>query len=178
MGTIFCIADCHFGAKEVIRIFRRPFGSVREMDRVMAENWNRAVGDNDTVVLVGDFTYDRQDRQRLLRDLNGTKVLVRGNHDCGGAEAGADHLVLSCRGLDFFVIHNPDHAPGDWGGWTIHGHHHWRMPDYPFIDGKWRTINVACELVGYTPVSLDRILALDIGTIRRMETGDSQPERN
>jgi calcineurin-like phosphoesterase family protein len=177
MGKIFCIADCHFGAQDVIRVFKRPFKTVREMDRVMEENWNRAVGQNDTVISVGDFTYDPKDRKRLLNELNGNKILIRGNHDCGGPEAGSDHLVLAYRDQMLYLVHNPDHVPGDWKGWTIHGHHHGRMPDYPFIDGRYRTINVACELINYTPVDLDRVLGLDIGTIKRMETMNSEPER-
>jgi calcineurin-like phosphoesterase family protein len=177
MGKLFLIADCHFGAKEVIRVFKRPFATVKEMDRVMTENWNRAVGPDDTVIIIGDFTYDTEDRKRLLAGLFGNKILIRGNHDRGGPEAGADHMVLAYRGQMLYLIHNPDHAPEGWKGWTVHGHHHWRMPDYPFIDGKWRTINVACELIGYTPVDIDWILGLGIGTVLRMETIDSEPVR-
>ena len=93
MGKIFLIADSHFGAKEVIRVFKRPFKTVREMDRVMEENWNRAVEQNDTVISAGDFTWDPERRQKLLRELHGNKILIRGNHDCGGPEAGADYMV-------------------------------------------------------------------------------------
>jgi len=177
MGKIFVIADCHFGAQDVIRVFKRPFATVREMDRVMTENWNRAVGPDDTVISVGDFTWDKKDRERLLAELKGNKILIRGNHDCGGPEAGSDHVVLVYRDQMLYLIHNPDHVPGDWKGWTIHGHHHGRMPDYPFIDGRQKTINVACELVNYTPVELDWILGRDIGTIRQMETMSSEPVR-
>ena len=177
MGKIFVIADCHFGAQDVIRVFKRPFATVREMDRVMTENWNRAVGPDDTVISVGDFTWDKKDRERLLAELKGNKILIRGNHDCGGPEAGSDHVVLVYRDQMLYLIHNPDHVPGDWKGWTIHGHHHGRMPDYPFIDGRQKTINVACELVNYTPVDLHRVLGLDIGTIRQMETMSSEPVR-
>jgi calcineurin-like phosphoesterase family protein len=85
-------------------------------------------------------------------------------------------MVLEYRGRMFYIVHNPDHAPGNRKGWVIHGHHHW-MPEYPFIDGRKKTVNVACELVGYTPVDIDWILSLDIGSIRRMETVDSEPAR-
>jgi len=51
------------------------------------------------------------------------------------------------------------------------------MPDYPFIDGRWKTINVSCELINYTPVDIDWILDRDIDTIRRMETINSEPVR-
>ena len=177
MGKIFLIADSHFGAKEVIRVFKRPFKTVREMDRVMEENWNRVIGPDDTVISVGDFTWDPKNRERLLNELNGNKILIRGNHDCGGPEAGGDAMVFEYRRQMVYLIHNPDHAPGYWEGWIIHGHHHWRMPDYPFIDGRWKTINVACELINYTPVDIDWILACDIDTIQRMETINSEPIR-
>lgn len=177
MGKIFLIADSHFGAEEVIRVFKRPFKTVREMDRVMEENWNRAIGPDDTVISVGDFTRDPKNRERLLNELDGNKILIRGNHDCGGPEAGGDAMVFEYRRQMVYLIHNPDHAPGCWKGWIIHGHHHGRMPDYPFIDGKWKTINVACELINYTPVDIDWILARDIDTIQRMETMNSEPIR-
>jgi calcineurin-like phosphoesterase family protein len=177
MGKILLIADSHFGAEEVIRVFKRPFKTVGEMDRVMEENWNRAIGPDDTVISVGDFTWDPKNRERLLNELNGNKILIRGNHDCGGPEAGGDAMVFEYRRQMVYLIHNPDHAPGCWKGWIIHGHHHGRMPDYPFIDGRWKTINVACELINYTPVDLDWILARDIDTIQRMETMNSEPIR-
>jgi calcineurin-like phosphoesterase family protein len=136
----------------------------------------RAVGPDDTVISVGDFARDGKDRQRWLGALNGNKILIRGNHDCGGPEAGGEHLVMDYRQHRFFIIHNPDHVPENWNGWTIHGHHHWRKPDYPFIDGRWKTINVACELINYTPVDMDRILSLDIDTIST--TTDAEPFAN
>jgi calcineurin-like phosphoesterase family protein len=177
MGKIYCIADCHFGSQEVIRVFKRPFATVGEMDRVMEENWNRAVGQDDTVISIGDFTRDKKNRKRLLDELNGNKILIRGNHDCGGPEAGGEHLVFAYRWQMLFLIHNPDHVPGNWKGWTLHGHHHGKMQAYPFIDGRQKKINVACELIGYTPVDIAWIIDRDIGTIRGMETMDIKPVR-
>lgn len=174
MGTIFLIADSHFGSTEVIRVFKRPFKTAREMDRVMTDNWNRVVGHDDIVISVGDLTRDPAKRKQLLCDLNGNKILIRGNHDRGGPEAGPDHMVLSYRGQMAYLVHNPLHVPGDWNGWVIHGHHH-GTADYPFIDGRKKTINVGCELTGYAPVEIDRVLSPGTGTILRMETAGSVP---
>ena len=49
------------------------------------------------------------------------------------------------------------------------------MPEYPFIDGKKRNINVACELVNYTPVSLDWIVSMNIDKVKRMDSIESKP---
>ena len=70
-------------------------------------------------------------------------------------------------------VHDPKDVPKWWNGWVIHGHHHW-MPEYPFIDGKKKNINVACERVNYTPVDLDWIINLNIDTIEWMDIADSK----
>jgi calcineurin-like phosphoesterase family protein len=158
MEKIFLIADCHFCDEEVIRIFRRPFASAAAMDQAIAANWNRAVGPDDIIISVGDFCTEPEDRHRLLAALNGNKILIRGNHDRGGPEAGADHLVLAYRGQLVYLVHNPLHVPGGWDGWVIHGHRHAGLQVQPFIDPAHQTANVSCELVNYTPVAIDRII--------------------
>jgi calcineurin-like phosphoesterase family protein len=51
------------------------------------------------------------------------------------------------------------------------------MKDYPFINGKKKTINVSAELINYKPVSLDHLLKLGLNSIERMDTVDSTPTR-
>jgi calcineurin-like phosphoesterase family protein len=86
--------------------------------------------------------------------------------------------VLRHGGYTFLLIHDPDQKPQDWHGWVIHGHkHNNNMRHYPFINGEHKTINVAVELIDYQPLSIGKLLSLDIGSIRRMETIKSQPER-
>ncbi|OPY36433.1 MAG: hypothetical protein A4E35_01972 [Methanoregula sp. PtaU1.Bin051] len=70
MGKLFVTADCHFGNKEVIRIFSRPFAIVEQMDRTIAAKWNRVVGPDDTVIVIGDFCTEPEDRKRLLKELS------------------------------------------------------------------------------------------------------------
>ena len=78
----FYIADCHFGHKNVIKFDNRPFCSVEEMDQTMIDNWNNAVCKDDTVYILGDFCWNGENRWiEILNQLNGKKVLIRGNHD-------------------------------------------------------------------------------------------------
>lgn len=78
--------------------------------------------------------------------------------------------VLTYNNRDFLLVHEPENVPYWWNGGVIHGHRHWRLPRFPFIDGKNRNINVACELIDYTPVDLDWILSLNIDSIKRMDS--------
>ena len=53
---IYFIGNCMFGSKRALEMFKRPFASVQEMDRVMVERWNGVVkADGDRVVVVGEF---------------------------------------------------------------------------------------------------------------------------
>ena len=77
----FFISDTHFGHKNIIRYCNRPFQSVEEMDEALIEKWNSKVGKLDTVYIIGDFAWNKGKVSYFAERLNGTKILVAGNHD-------------------------------------------------------------------------------------------------
>ena len=80
----FYIADCHFGHENILRFDNRPFADLEQMEEVMVMNWNASVRKNDTVYILGDFCWRKADEWlRLVKQLNGQKVLIEGNHDLG-----------------------------------------------------------------------------------------------
>lgn len=151
--SIFTISDLHLGHRNIIRYCRRPFSCVDEMDQALIRAWNRTITPLDTVIFCGDLSLSRQGHPReYLRRLNGTKVMVRGNHDrqlCGPI----DGLHLHYADLELFFVHRPDSnaIPADFDGWIVHGHVH---DNAPFFCPETRRINVSCEVIGYRPVSL------------------------
>jgi calcineurin-like phosphoesterase family protein len=191
MPRIFLISDNHFtdydGDDNVISIFKRPYKKSREMNDDMIRKWNETVRQEDTVFSIGDFAWTWDEFQNYANQLNGIKRFIMGNHDLEGdlkwnLNAKYHDVIFpimaffAYKNRDFLLVHDPADVPKWWKGWVIHGHHHW-MPQYPFIDGKHKNINVACELVDYTPVDLDWILSLDIDSIEWMDTINSVPER-
>ena len=78
---IFYIADNHFGDERDMRLAKRPFRSVNDMDDTMISLWNKKVGVTDVVYVVGDFAIDSQVAIKILEQLNGQKILIWGNHD-------------------------------------------------------------------------------------------------
>jgi calcineurin-like phosphoesterase family protein len=74
-------ADTHFGHKFVSQL--RGFDYVREHDECLVEAWNNKVNPGDVVYHLGDFMLpqDEEYATMLLRKLNGTKILIRGNHE-------------------------------------------------------------------------------------------------
>jgi calcineurin-like phosphoesterase family protein len=81
--SLFFYSDPHFGHKNVIKYCNRPFSSVEEMDQELIKRYNTIVGPYDHVVWVGDCFFHKKKKacKEILDQLNGTKSLIRGNHD-------------------------------------------------------------------------------------------------
>ena len=82
MAKTFYIADLHFGHKNGLFYDNRPFSDIEQHDKTLIERWNSAVGAEDTVWVLGDFSwYPASKTISILSQLNGTKRLIVGNHD-------------------------------------------------------------------------------------------------
>lgn len=82
MSKIFFISDLHFGHENIIKYDHRPFNSVNEMDDTMISNWNSTVTEEDTVYILGDFSWrNAKETAEILEKLKGKKNLIIGNHD-------------------------------------------------------------------------------------------------
>ena len=48
----------------------------------MIKKWNDKVRKNDEVVILGDFSFGKpEETMEILKRLNGTKYLIKGNHE-------------------------------------------------------------------------------------------------
>lgn len=80
----YYIADCHFGHKNILLFDHRPFTDLYQMEEVMIMLWNASVHKGDVVNILGDFCWGKASEWlRIIRQLNGDKVLIEGNHDLG-----------------------------------------------------------------------------------------------
>ena len=91
------ISDLHFGHANVIRFDDRPFSDVAAMEDALIQNWNSVTDQNDTVYILGDFCWGKEDEwKRILPQLKGNKVLIRGNHDIKEMSSGLKKDVPGC----------------------------------------------------------------------------------
>lgn len=75
-------SDHHFGHLRTIKFFQRPFKDVQEMHKIAIKKWNEKANPEDIIYYVGDFAFlEKSEIKSLLNQLNGYKILVRGNND-------------------------------------------------------------------------------------------------
>lgn len=160
--AIFFIADTHFGEDAIRRYENRPWPTAEAMDAGMLLRWNDWVHPNDEVYVLGDFG-DPALVQSILAQLNGTKYLVKGNHDtqsnefyrkAGFAEV-YDHPII----LDNFWIlsHEPLYTNTNMPYANIFGHVH----AAPYVkDYSPQHCCVSVERIEYRPVPFDTVKSL------------------
>ena len=92
---IYFTSDNHFGHDNIVKWTARKWKTVEEMDEGLIKRWNGTVKESDTVIVVGDFAFSNSTRRtEILSRLNGTKILVRGNHDKVGVNPLGFDLVV------------------------------------------------------------------------------------
>jgi len=172
---IFLIGDLHLDHRNIIRYCHRPFKSLKHMNAVILKNWNRVVNKRDIVYFLGDLTFRSKKVGYWLKRLNGTIIVIGGNHD-KGIRGRHFKKILIYQNFKFLLIHDPRNIPKDWHGWVIHGHkHNNHMRDYPFVNGLKKTINVSCELINYTPLNIDDLLKHNLNDIFRWKYLNGKP---
>ena len=76
------IGDWHYDHANILHYDNRPFTSVYEMNDALVVNWNHVTAPGDTVDIVGDMFWGGPAQALpVLKELNGQKILIRGNHD-------------------------------------------------------------------------------------------------
>jgi len=82
----YITSDLHFGHTNIMKfcpVTRARFrNDVSYMDNAMIKEWNDIVEPEDLVYILGDVAFcNAQKATEIMRRLNGTKILVEGNHD-------------------------------------------------------------------------------------------------
>ncbi len=160
----FLIADTHFGHANILTFSKkdgtklRPnFAHIKDHDEYLAYRWNSVVSPEDKVYHLGDIGFTSFTHvTNIFSKLNGTKVLINGNHDNFKLAQYAQLFkdVRAYHVLDKFVLsHVPIH-PMSLDRWkaNIHGHLH----DNVVGDPKYYNVSVE-RLVDYTPIDFEEI---------------------
>ena len=160
-------SDLHFGHSNIISFCNRPFSNVEEMDATLVRRWNEKITNTDDVYMLGDFCFKREEFIRYMKQLNGIKHVILGNHDPHGIrhDENAKKLCMfheaiheiKDNGQKIVLCHFPLH---EWLGFyhkTIHFHGH----THGTIGASFRegAYDVGVDVRGFEPKTLQEIIS-------------------
>ena len=156
--TVFFTSDTHFGQRQALWMYKRPFTSVGEMDAALVANWNERVGPEDEVWHLGDFAINQpvERMEALLAALHGRKHLIAGNNDEEPTRTLArwasvrDYAEIEVEGVRLVLCHYAFRTWNDMGQGVInlHGHSHGRLTPAS------RQYDVGVDARDFRPVTL------------------------
>lgn len=112
--AVYAIADLHlsFGTDKPMDVFS---GWTNYTERIK-NNWQKLIGENDTVVIAGDVSWamklSKTDADfRFIHSLNGHKIILKGNHDYWWSTKAKMDKYIAEKGFDSIsILHNNYYA--------------------------------------------------------------------
>ena len=148
-------ADAHYGHANIIKYCNRPFIDVHHMNRVIRNNFNSVVKNNDITVHIGDFcwAHNKKEAEKYIRRLNGNHIFVKGSHDSWLPNTSPYMWRKMIEGQFIVCCH---YAMRTWerayhGSWQLYGHSHGRL------DGIGKQYDVGVDKNNFYPVSFEQI---------------------
>ncbi len=127
---LFAISDLHlsFGTDKPMDVF----SGWENYTKRLKENWEKIVGENDTVVIAGDVSWGISLSESLedfafLNSLSGRKIIIKGNHDYWWSTAAKIRNFFDVNGFDTLsILHNNCFSDGQIAvcgtrGWVYDG---------------------------------------------------------
>lgn len=168
---IYFTSDLHFYHDKIIGLTSRPFQNAEKMNACLIRNWNEVVQDEDEVYVLGDFTLKGGVlANTILEQLNGTKYLIKGNHDAFVSSRHfyqehfqwiKNYAEFEYQSRFFVLCHYP---LLEWnryyrGAYHVHGHQHNRS-DYNENNRQnhRRAYDVGVDANQFKPVSIEAII--------------------
>lgn len=177
---LWLTADEHYGHRRILQYQSRPFSTVEEMDDTLVRRHNEAVGSDDVVIHIGDFSFGKgEDFARVARKLNGTHFFMDGSHDRSMREffsrpedfgGTGDRLFLLPKLFEFtfrrtkvvlchYAMHSwwASHYPTS--SVHFHGHSHGRF------DSPKQAVDVGVDTNEFYPYEVEAAIAKALGKV-------------
>lgn len=165
--SVYFTSDLHLGHDNIIRFCNRPFCSVDDMNNRIIQKYNSVIHKNDLVYILGDLTYkiSVDESNKLIEQLKGHKVLIRGNHDLkydsSLFEEVLDYKEFNQNKIKYVLMHYPlMEWNGSYKGRSIHLHGHIHAQCEYNLDNRHHGIlryDIGVDANNYYPVPISYI---------------------
>jgi len=184
-GKVWITSDTHFGHKNLVRGVTnwrtqdgqipvnstRDFNTIEEMNQRLIDGINNSIGQDDTLIILGDVSFGGFDNIGLFIDRLICKNihLILGNHDTHIENNRGDiqdkflsvqhYLEVKIEGKDFVLCHYPLQSWHGLNKGVIHLHGHVHLPDNRKF-GNGKKMDVGVDGNGLDPYSIDEIIKI------------------
>jgi calcineurin-like phosphoesterase family protein len=167
----FITSDIHFGHQNIMKFCpesRARFnGDVDYMNEQIVKEWNQVVTPRDHTYILGDISFMNWEKTvAYVRRLNGSKTLIRGNHDhklvnskefCDCFVDIQDYYSINVNKVKVVMFHYPI---CEWdqmhrGSVHFHGHTHGNKTG---LEGS-RALDVGMDVTGNVVMPMDVMIA-------------------
>jgi len=164
-------SDLHFGHNNILKYCpntRGHFRDVSHMNEEMIHLWNDSVLPTDTVYLLGDIAFSNSTEAiKILKRLNGRKILIEGNHDRKNLrdpvfrncfEEIHNYLEITYNKISIIMFHYPiaEFNLQFRGAVHFHGHCHGN----PSGIGEYRAVDVGYDATGQVVNRIEDMIQL------------------
>ena len=173
----FFTADLHLFHKNIIKYENRPFNDIDDMHETIIKNWNKVVKAEDKVFILGDLTFGKKDATKeIISELNGRKILVKGNHDTHPNQWYRDIVIEEVSSYpilydEYFVLTHEPMMYLKEPFLNVFGHVH-SSPNFNTFTQA--SICVCVERWGYAPVSFMELMKSFLRFQRKVEQYQSK----
>lgn len=162
---IYFTSDLHLGDNRLLK-YRPQFSNIDEMNEALINAANCRIDSNDTLFILGDLFegINVSEANRLVKKINGHKILIRGNHDLEYDtklfEGISDYMEITHNGITYIMSHYPFMA---WkkmkeGSIQLHGHIHSSSDHNMYNHSIGRLqYDVGVDANYYRPISIKEI---------------------
>ena len=184
-GKVWITSDTHFGHKNIVRGVTNwrtqdgevPVGSTRDFDTIermnerLVNGINNVVGQDDTLIMLGDVSFGGFENIGLFIDRIICKNihLILGNHDHHIDNNRGDiqdkflsvnhYLETNIEGKDFVLCHYPLQSWNGLNKGVIHLHGHVHLPEDKKF-GKGKKMDVGVDGNGMDPYGINDIIKI------------------
>lgn len=166
--TTWFMADPHLNHDKIRKFSNRPFADLTEMNEAITSGLHSCVKPGDTLVILGDLTWNRKTDEDVKSLPGKHKILVKGNHE-KPAITNSRHWTRACDYLEANIgmadgskrlavlFHYP---MASWinarTSYHLHGHTHGCIP--PMATEFGGRLDVGVDVCGFLPVRLRDVI--------------------
>lgn len=169
--SVFVIADLHLSTENASKSMEIFGNRWADYQKRIENNWNKLVGENDTVIIPGDISWSLKLEEavpdlRFLDSLSGKKIIMKGNHDFWWTSLKKMNELFERQGFESISVLNNNAIVVE--NYIVTGSRGW------FVDESTQSKNVAAD---FEKINNREAIRLKMGLDAALKLKEEHPDK-